>query len=89
MKVLRTIRLYANTTKSKNKIINTTKYGWNSNNNAMIPENIVNLYSYDNHENNNIPPPKLILYGFKTIPQELVKFQHHVTLIGGASVCLY
>jgi len=94
MKVLRRIKLYANTTKSTNKKLTTTnknKYGWNRNNNAMIPKNIVQLYNnnYDSnhHANNNTstpPPPKLMLYGFKTIPRELVPFQQHVTLVGGS-----
>jgi len=109
MKVLRTIRLYANTTESKNKRVRQRKVGGgrntaiNNNNNAMIPKNIVNFYADVDvdvdDDNNNVNenrdktpllrvPPKLILYGFKTIPRDLEKFARHVRLIGG-SICRY
>jgi len=86
MQIPPTVKTKKLTSTNKNK-----KYGWNRNNNAMIPKNIVQLYNnhYDSnhHEINNTstpPPPKLMLYGFKTIPRELVPFQHHVTLVGGS-----
>ena len=73
MKVLHTIRLYANTTESKTKRACQRKIGGgrntatNNNNNAMIPKNIVNFYTVDvdvddnnndkNRDETPLPPP--------------------------------
>ena len=73
MKVLHTIRLYANTTESKTKRACQRKVGGgrntatNNNNNAMIPKNIVNFYTVDvdvddnnndkNRDETPLPPP--------------------------------
>ena len=90
MTALRTIRLYANTNRSKNK--KASQRGGNDNNNAKIPKHIVNFYvdaGDDRKKNqNHSPPPKLILYGFQTIPREL-KQCRYVSLIGGSTCASY
>jgi len=90
MTALRTIRLYANTNRSKNK--KASQRGGNDNNNAKIPKHIVNFYvdAGDDRKKiqNHSPPPKLILYGFQTIPREL-KQCRYVSLIGGSTCASY